>query len=152
MVFPQWEGMQILTNKRVSLTCFVKDLSDCFYGADSSDFQCPCKSSARFFLWTDTIRNACVTVSRYYVWMGSCYPFPRISKEIFFCRAKTAVIVKNMIALTHGASIGDLTSLEELVSTTVLLTTTAVLPLISSLVLRLISVSLKLSLRFWWHH
>ncbi|XP_031564431.1 condensin complex subunit 1-like [Actinia tenebrosa] len=31
-------------------------------------------------------------------------------------RTKTALIVKNMIALTHGASIGDLTSLEELMS------------------------------------
>lgn len=31
-------------------------------------------------------------------------------------RAKTAVIVKNLIALTQGASIGDLTSLEELMS------------------------------------
>jgi len=32
-----------------------------------------------------------------------------------FCRAKTALIVKNLIQLTQGASIGDLTSLEELV-------------------------------------
>lgn len=30
-------------------------------------------------------------------------------------RSKTALIVKNLIALTQGASIGDLTSLEELV-------------------------------------
>ena len=31
------------------------------------------------------------------------------------CRAKTALVVKNLMALVDGASIGDLTSLEELV-------------------------------------
>ena len=36
-------------------------------------------------------------------------------------RAKTALIVNNLIALTQGASIGDLTSLEELVSFTLLI-------------------------------
>ena len=35
--------------------------------------------------------------------------------SVSFYRAKTALIVKNLIALTQGASIGDLTSLEELV-------------------------------------
>jgi len=35
---------------------------------------------------------------------------------LFDCRAKTGIIVKNLIALTYDATIGDLTSLEELVS------------------------------------
>ena len=37
-------------------------------------------------------------------------------------RSKTALIVKNLIALTQGASIGDLTSLEELVGCCVFFT------------------------------
>ena len=36
-----------------------------------------------------------------------CYPS--------YSRTKTALIVKNLITLTQGASMGDLTSLEELV-------------------------------------
>ena len=47
------------------------------------------------------------------------YTFP-LKPTMFYSyvtrfRSKTALIVKNLIALTQGASIGDLTSLEELV-------------------------------------
>lgn len=49
-------------------------------------------------------------ISRYKIY------YYKVSNCLFDFRAKTGIIVKNLIALTYDATIGDLTSLEELVS------------------------------------